>query len=573
MSSNSSNKNKRRKIQANETHGEEKELLSSLRFCHKDEVAVSSPREIPPNEDTDGNEYTPKNKSSHRGKVKEKKGKNEKKKKMYYNNSNESNSKIRTEKHKMDARNFGRVIVKEGKTVRGEKGDKKGYTIKDGNSGDSGDENDENDANDEQGGNGGINGCENGGANGGGKHNANTRRAHAKHFLIENASDKSLLLKNLTAVEENKLYVKNVTEDITKEDLQEYFGNILGYVDTRIVFNFSGKSKKFAYVEFDCKENATNFLNTLQSSNVPNFKMFTLKNTNLYTCISNPQKALYEEKKVFLKFVKCNIGNDGELKDQLKNFFSTHAIDICDMRLLGEGETRHGYVELPSNDDVVKCVEIIGKGITEDAQFSLNYCIPIIKKKTIADIDKIKTNKEKNKQLMEEKRKEENNCTIVVKNLHFNTRKHKLKNFFQQIGEIENIHLSKKVSEKNIKRNRGYAFITFKNPNDATSSLILNESIIDGRNILISKFIDDNIMKNDFEKKDIHRVREDTTANYGTIEHTQKKCHVRDKFTHEKKRINLSKSVDSTNADVVEKRTDEMVTPMTNEDFRKFFFK
>ncbi|SBS85770.1 U4/U6 snRNA-associated-splicing factor, putative [Plasmodium ovale] len=570
MSSNSSNKNKRRKIHANATHGEEKELLSSLRFCHKDEVAVSSPREIPPDKDTDGNEYTQKYNSSNRGKVKEKKDKNEKKKKMCYNNSNESNSKIRTEKYKIDARNFGRVIVKKGKTVRGEKGKKKGYTIKDENSGDS---EDANDADDEQGENGGRNRGTKGGENGSGKHNANTHRAHTKHFLIENASDKSLLLKNLTAVEENKLYVKNVTEDITKEDLQEYFSNILGYVDTRIIFSFSGKSKKFAYVEFDCKENAANFLNTLQSSNVPNFKMFTLKNTNLYTCISNPQKVLFEEKKVFLKFVKCNIDNDEELKDQVKNFFSTHAIDIRDMRLLGEGETRHGYVELPSNDDVVKCVEIIGKGITEGAHFNLNYCIPIIKKKTIADIDKIKTNKEKNKQLMEEKRKEENNCTIVVKNLHFNTRKHKLMNFFQQIGEIENIHLSKKVSEKNIKRNRGYAFITFKNPNDATSSLILNESIIDGRNILISKFIDDNNMKNDFEKKDIHRVREDTTANYGTIEHTQKKCHVWDKFTHEKKRINLSKSVDSTNADVVEKRTDEMVTPMTNEDFRKFFFK
>ncbi|KAI4839442.1 U4/U6 snRNA-associated-splicing factor [Plasmodium brasilianum] len=348
----------------------------------------------------------------------------------------------------------------------------------------------------------------------------------SKHYLIQNLQDKSALLNDLTMIEENKLYVKNVKENITKKDLEEYFANIDGYVETRIVFNNSGVSRRFAYIEFDSKESANNFINMLQDSNVKNYKTFTIKNVNLYTSISKPQKTLYEEKKLFMKFTKCDIQNEENLKEKILHFFSNHSVRVTDIRLLGEGVDKHGYLEVEDNESVIKCVETIKECRVEDTHFSLQYCIPIIKKKIIYNIEKIKEQKEKSKQLKEEQKREENSCTIVVKNLHYNTRKNKLKHFFEQIGEIENIYLSKKVSEKNIKRNKGYAFITFKNANDATSSLILNDSIIDGRNILISKFFEDNkIKKNETDQaimqvvgKENEKLHVDTTE-----EHIQKK--------------------------------------------------
>ncbi|KYO00189.1 putative U4/U6 snRNA-associated-splicing factor [Plasmodium gaboni] len=393
------------------------------------------------------------------------------------------------------------------------------------------------------------------------KNNNNNNKKNIKHYLIENLQNKSLLLNNFSSVEENKLYVKNINEHITKEDFENYFSNVDGYIETRFVVDASRTCRKFAYIDFENKTKVLSFLDTLQNSNIENFKTLTLNNVDLLVSISKPKKSLYEEKIVFIKFTKCNINCDIDIKEKISEFLLKHTIDVLDIRLLGDTTNKHGYIELQNNEDVIKCVDNIKLGKIDELEFNLNYSIPIIKKKIIPDIEKIKMNKEKNKQLKEEKKKEKECCTIVVKNLHFNTRKNKLQNIFGQIGEIENIYLSKKISENNIKRNKGYAFITFKNPNDATSSLILNDIIIDGRNILISKFTND---KDGIylHNQDIYN-HNNTTNNY----HYKKDR----KQYLEKKRINLNKTNDNPTQN--EKKNDNQTIGMTNDDFRKLFFK
>ncbi|SOV14299.1 U4/U6 snRNA-associated-splicing factor, putative [Plasmodium sp. gorilla clade G2] len=391
--------------------------------------------------------------------------------------------------------------------------------------------------------------------------NNNNNKKNIKHYLIENLQNKSLLLNNFSSVEENKLYVKNINEHITKEDFENYFSNVDGYIETRFVVDASRTCRKFAYIDFENKTKVLSFLDTLQDSNIENFKTLKLNNVDLLVSISKPKKSLYEEKIVFIKFTKCNIDCDIDIKEKISDFLLKHTIDVLDIRLLGDTTNKHGYIELQNNEDVIKCVDNIKLGKIDELEFNLNYSIPIIKKKIIPDIEKIKMNKEKTKQLKEEKKKEKECCTIVVKNLHFNTRKNKLQNIFGQIGEIENIYLSKKISENNIKRNKGYAFITFKNPNDATSSLILNDIIIDGRNILISKFTND--------KDGIYLHNQDLYNHNKTKNDYHYKKDKKQYF--EKKRINLNKTNDNPTQN--EKKNDNQTIGMTNDDFRKLFFK
>ncbi|GAB65782.1 RNA-binding protein, partial [Plasmodium cynomolgi strain B] len=390
-------------------------------------------------------------------------------------------------------------------------------------------------------------------------------------------------------LEENKLYVKNIPKEITKRDLINFFCNETGFVDTRMVRDSSGKPKYFAYVEFDSKENAANFFGTLKESNVDKYKTFKIKGVDLYVAICNSTKIIFEEMKIFIKFVDCPADMDEVvIKKDVSDFLAKHEVAVEEIRLLGGNPPTHGYVQLHNNEDVVKCVEDVKEGTIKNVHFTLNYSIPIIKKKIIPDVEKIKANKEKNKKLQEEKKKEENNSTIVVKNLHFNTRMYKLKKLFEQIGEIEKIHLSKKVSENNIKRNRGYAFITFKNISDATSALILNDSLVDGRSILVSKFLEDDSRakhregsthmggqlhgEHDTEEQQQpprgEKCNTNRRGNYHHVNHN-----VRSNHPQERRRINLNKSGDPNVA--VEKRTDqtegEEPTPLTNDDFRKFF--
>ncbi|VWU51064.1 U4/U6 snRNA-associated-splicing factor, putative [Hepatocystis sp. ex Piliocolobus tephrosceles] len=415
------------------------------------------------------------------------------------------------------------------------------------------------------------------------KKNMNEQK-NSKHFVIETTDNKDIILSNLKKLEENKLYVKNISDNITKDDIYDYFFKIQGYVDTRVVYDYQGKTKGFAYIEFDTKENATAFLNTLENSNDPIFKTFTLKNQNLYISLSNPKKNIYEEKKVFMKFIKCddNIQDDTKLKEIIKNFFASHSIDVLDIRLLGEKENMYGYLELKNNEDVITCINHIKDCIiNEGIHFSLHYCIPIIKKKKILDKEKIQIIKDKKKNEKEEK----NKCTIVVQNLNFNTRKHKLQSLFEQIGEIDTIHLDKQFSKNNIKRNKGYAFVVFKHPDDATSSLILDQSIIDGRSITISKYSqNENTKKNNYSYMNNYYTNNHLSSNNYNYKYYKQKNNAY-KQRLEKRRINLSTTNSSTRNDQTiqretkgvdeTKRVDETITEtpaMTNDDFRKLLF-
>lgn len=454
-----------------------------------------------------------------------------------------------------------------------------------------------------------------------------------KHYLIENAKEKSLLLNDISVIEENKLYVKNISGNITKEDLHNFFKNAKGYIETRTSYTTKGKIKNFAYIQFDTKENAENLLNTFETTddviksgdetknvtsgtdkeNMENkenqqlFKKITIKKKTLLVSISKPSRTLYEPNIVFVKFPEGIKSENNVIEEKMQQYFAPYSFEIKEIRIVGTDENKHAYIEMKKNEDVVKCVEEIREGKIDGHQFTLNYSIPLIKKKIIYDINKIKLKREKEKKLKEEQKKEENTSTIFVSGLNFNTRKHKLLTLFGNIGEIDHINLSKKISKSNIKRNKGFAYVTFKNVEDATAALILNGTILDGKSIMVSKYLENFNNTNNYNKKNVNLGEEESGKKEHVFyndskEYINGKSHARNVFkekgavtspypnkferntyhVYEKKRINLSKN---DNNEVVtapaenfynhenKKESDHPDGSMTNEDFRKLFLK
>lgn len=82
---------------------------------------------------------------------------------------------------------------------------------------------------------------------------------------------------------------------------------------------------------------------------------------------------------------------------------------------------------------------------------------------------------------------EEGREIFVSKIDFFKVDKQKLFNLFKKYGEIENIHLPLSAENKSMdKLNDGYGFITFKTAEAANSSLELNHSEFEGRNIEVN---------------------------------------------------------------------------------------
>ena len=73
---------------------------------------------------------------------------------------------------------------------------------------------------------------------------------------------------------------------------------------------------------------------------------------------------------------------------------------------------------------------------------------------------------------------------VYVGNLNPDTDEIRLKDFFEDIGDIEHVSL---VRDKSTGDSRGFAFITFMDPEDAEYTLSMNGHVLDGSTISINE--------------------------------------------------------------------------------------
>lgn len=73
---------------------------------------------------------------------------------------------------------------------------------------------------------------------------------------------------------------------------------------------------------------------------------------------------------------------------------------------------------------------------------------------------------------------------VFVGSLSWNTREEDLRDFFSQIGEIQEVKI---VTDRETGRARGFGFVTFTNPEDANTAVErLDGSELDGRTLKVN---------------------------------------------------------------------------------------
>jgi len=74
---------------------------------------------------------------------------------------------------------------------------------------------------------------------------------------------------------------------------------------------------------------------------------------------------------------------------------------------------------------------------------------------------------------------------IFVAKLSYQTKEEKLRELFEQFGEVES---AKIIFDKMAGRSKGFGFVEMPNENEALEAIEkLNDEVVDGRNIVVKK--------------------------------------------------------------------------------------
>eukprot|EP00923_Selenidium_pygospionis_P038632 GHVN01067272.1.p1 GENE.GHVN01067272.1~~GHVN01067272.1.p1 ORF type:complete len:1435 (-),score=228.76 GHVN01067272.1:3-4307(-) len=274
--------------------------------------------------------------------------------------------------------------------------------------------------------------------------------------------------------EEKSVWVSGLDNTVTQNELVKLFKrHTSGVEEVRLVKDFAGRSKGFAYVDFHSHEQAKAATTALDGH--------MMNERNIKVLLSKPTKAVYEPHTVFVSNLPLNSDNNalqklfddgGSLKGRVKD---------VRLKVDSEGACKgYGYVEFLDDESVALALSLDKKLTLGDSTINVAPSIPMKSHRWI------KATKSKVEKRAEANRASEETAvidTVHVKNLSFKTTEEGMKNHFAQVGEVAEVLLCRGPDG----RSKGFGFVKYANQKDSFSALMLNDSELDGRDITVAQ--------------------------------------------------------------------------------------
>jgi len=283
---------------------------------------------------------------------------------------------------------------------------------------------------------------------------------------------------------QHTVYVANLDWSVDEAQLRRIFSDVDGLKDVRLVRDFLKRSKGYAYIDFDSSAHVGEAVEKFNGQQVNKRVMRVAR--------SLPTKRLYEEKVLFVK----NIGATAS-EDDIKSAFSAQG-EVASVRIPrdnsqeGKAHKGYAYVEFASDESVKaalaceKPMEIGGQVVV------LSRSIPMKDHRhTTAATRKDLPQRVNQRNIVqgrierEDPVKQSSKCptTVHVNNLAFSVDEAQLTEHFQQCGPV----LQVVVVRNELGRSRGFGFVEFQEESDAQTALMFSDSLLGGREIVVSK--------------------------------------------------------------------------------------
>lgn len=309
-----------------------------------------------------------------------------------------------------------------------------------------------------------------------------SKHAHTgSHYHQQRLAPESITPEHIESEGQRTVHVCNLDWSVDEPHLRRLFSAIDGLKDVRLVRDFLQRSKGYAYIDFESSEQVDAAVERLNG--------VLVNKRTLRVARSLPTKPLFEERTVFVRGV-----SPAATEKDVRDTFAAVG-EVADVRMpadaTGKVHKGYAYVEFATADGVKAALAKDGIELA-GAVLEVARSIPMKDHRhQTAAPRKDLPQRSNQRSIVESKLEREDPVrqsakfpnTIYVKNLAFQVDENMLRDHFASCGEVSQVLLVRNGHG----RSRGFGFIEFKEAESAQAALLLTDSQIAGRDVVVSR--------------------------------------------------------------------------------------
>lgn len=254
------------------------------------------------------------------------------------------------------------------------------------------------------------------------------------------------------------IFIKNLDKVIDNKSIYDtfsLFGNILS---CKVAVDDEGNSKGYGFVHFETEEAALSAIQKVNGMLLAGRKVFVGK----FQPRAARLKDMGESAKQFTNVFVKNFGEDMN-KEKLEKMFSKYGkITSCAVMSDSEGKSKgFGFVAFSEPEEAEQAVNEMHESAVEGSENKLHVCRAQKKSERHAEL------KRKYEMQKVERMQRYQGVNLYVKNLDDTVDDEGLRKHFEPYGKIS----SAKVMTDENGRSKGFGFVCFENPDEATKAV------------------------------------------------------------------------------------------------------
>lgn len=262
------------------------------------------------------------------------------------------------------------------------------------------------------------------------------------------------------------IFIKNLDKSIDNKIMYDTFSTFGNILSCKVATDEEGNSKGYGFVHFETEESAGQAIAKVNGMLLNGKKVFVGK----FVPRKEREKQLGEKAKLFTNVYVKNFTEDIDTDDKLKEFFSKYGTVVSAKLMTGDdGKGRgFGFVSFESPEEAEKaCDELNGKELPTGKTMYVGRA----QKKAERQAEL----KRRFEQLKMERLNRYQGVNLYVKNLDDTIDDERLKKEFTPYGNIT----SAKVMTDSTGRGKGFGFVCFSTPEEATKAVTeMNNRIV-----------------------------------------------------------------------------------------------
>jgi len=262
------------------------------------------------------------------------------------------------------------------------------------------------------------------------------------------------------------IFVKNLAKGIDHEALRDTFSRFGTILSCKVATNSKGESLGYGFVHF--QEEATALTAVAETTG-------KLIGDNIVTVAPFVAKANRGGGAKFTNIYVKNIPRD-ITEDAFVKMFSEHGV-ITSSKLnvtTDETKTNFGFINFTNHEEATASIEALNNKELGDKRL---FVARAQKRE-----ERLKELKERHEQAKAERQLKYQGVNLYIKNLPDNFNETKLRELFNEFGEITSATV---MIDAKTKKSKGFGFVCFSTPEEAMRAVSLNNSMIENKPLYV----------------------------------------------------------------------------------------